>query len=192
MRGAGGGEEAGGAGDDAAGAVGRLLVAVATGPGEEFRQRREHMDALLAALGLSAVYVQAVSREMVGRGGILEACRPVRPGEEGLPDSYAANGLNQLQMFLHAWRQGYEHVLVMEDDLVLAPDFADAPAARVALREAVAEAPGGYDLVFLGDCCDIASKERARRSAASGGRVRRWLFATGRGSRCAGVCTFEG
>ena len=158
-----------------------FLVAVATARGAMFEQRRVQMEALLSALELTAVYVQAVSRDMVAQGGVLESCRPIRPGEAGLPDSYAANSLNQLQLFLHAWRRGYDHVLVLEDDVTLAPAFPDARTAHTALREAMAEAPHGYDLIFLGDCCEISSQDERPESS----RVRKWLFETPRASRCA-------
>lgn len=160
-----------------------MLVAVATAPGQAFQQRRAQVGALLGALDLAAVFVEAVTRDMVAQGGSLEWCRPVRPGEDGLPDSYAANGLNQLQMFVHAWCQGYDHVLVLEDDVTLAPAFPDMQAARRALRESVAEAPVDYDLIFLGDCCEISERDRREQSEAT--RVRRWLFKTKRASRCA-------
>ena len=32
--------------------------------------------------------------------------------------------LNQLQLLLRAWRDGFSHVLVLEDDVRLAPPFA--------------------------------------------------------------------
>ena len=121
------------------GLEGRVLVAVASAQGEMFTQRRDKLNMLLRSLGLSAVYATAVAREMVAEGGELEVCRPVRPGEEGLPNSYFANALNQLQLLMRAWRDGYSHVLVLEDDVTLAPAFADVAYARSVLREVAAE-----------------------------------------------------
>jgi hypothetical protein len=121
------------------GLEGRVLVAVASAQGEMFTQRRDTLNRLLRSLGLSAVYATAVAREMVAEGGELEVCRPVRPGEEGLPNSYFANALNQLQLLMRAWRDGYSHVLVLEDDVTLAPAFADVAYARSVLREVAAE-----------------------------------------------------
>jgi len=185
---AGGGLEGEGEGDmwwDSEGSVGlegRVMVGVASADGEMFRQRLTMLSSLLASLRVSAVYAKAVARDMVAEGGPLEVCRPVRPGEEGLPDSYFANGLNQLQLMLRAWRDGYSHVLVLEDDVALAPQFANVAYARQVLREVAAEAPREYDIVFLGDCCDIAAKDRPAQAAAA--RVGSWLIRTERASRC--------
>jgi hypothetical protein len=44
------------------------------------------------------------------------------------------------------------------------------------------QAPRKYDLVFLGDCCGIADKDRPSQPPSS--RVGSWLFRTARASRC--------
>eukprot|EP00293_Proteomonas_sulcata_P015893 CAMPEP_0184299298 /NCGR_PEP_ID=MMETSP1049-20130417/9935_1 /TAXON_ID=77928 /ORGANISM="Proteomonas sulcata, Strain CCMP704" /LENGTH=222 /DNA_ID=CAMNT_0026609693 /DNA_START=108 /DNA_END=776 /DNA_ORIENTATION=- len=139
---------------------------------------------LLAELRLPVYFFDRVGRNMVAEGGILESCRPVRPGEEQLSDAYFANGINHLYLILNGLVSGIEHLLIFEDDIYIANDFGSPERAREVLEEIWEELPLDYDFIFLGACCEIRSDN------VPSSRVGRWLWSTTRASRCSGVLVF--
>ena len=97
------------------------------------RQRREHMEAQLASLGISSHY----KRHPAADGRALKAARnsPRKPGEIGIYQSHMA--------ILEAARGGSRAVHVMEDDIILSD--LTVPVIDVATRWRLLD---HFDIVF--------------------------------------------
>ena len=174
---------------------GMTMVVVTSAPGDKFKLRRLHSEALLRKMGIAGVLATSVTVDMVQPGGWLEMCvaqphRHLPRGKDGgsLSESFFANGLNHLHTFLHAVLQGFEHLIVLEDDMVLDGFHGRQSLAPVVLLQAVSDGEQvNHDLIFFGSCANI------RANTSFGDTLVRtydhresWrLWNVSRGSRCA-------